>query len=189
MRSSEQLTPEQRSQWIAFLASIHPAGDPPTSRLMDEFYYVSHQITHLLESSLETAGISFAQFRILLHLSFCEWAGGCRGLNPSEISEHQGTRRNTISALIRNLEDSGLVERHLDPVDRRRFNIHLTDAGRQKVLDHTNNHIRTINTLFDILSPEEKEVLTTTLHKLNIHAQALKVNRPKHDAGDEHATR
>ena len=173
---------------MAFLAAIHPGSDPQTARLMDEFYITYRQISQLMETGFERTDVSFPQFRVLMHLYFCEWAGNCEGLNPSEISEHEGTRRNTISALIRGLEEEGLVERQLDPDDRRRFNIRLTNAGRQKVVDRTGSHIQMINSLFESLSPDEIKNFTLALHKLNTHAQGLKESRNNSAIGDDYAT-
>lgn len=188
MRPSNRFSPEQRNRWMDFLTTIHPESDPQTARLMDEFYVAYRQISQLMETSFERDDVSFPQFRVLMHLFFCEWIGSCDGLNPSEISEHQGTRRNTISALIRGLEDEGLVERQIDPEDRRRFNIRLTPAGRQKVLDRTSGHLQMINTLFETLSPEEIKTFTSVLHKLNAHSQTLKESRNNSVTGDEYAT-
>jgi DNA-binding MarR family transcriptional regulator len=93
-------------------------------------------------------------------------------LNPSEISERQGTSRNTVSALIRNLEDEGLVERDLDKEDRRKFNIRLTEAGRALVSEHASKHMRIIAGCFSTLNGDEQEALSQILNKLgeNIHA-------------------
>jgi DNA-binding MarR family transcriptional regulator len=88
------------------------------------------------------------------------------GLNPSEISERQGTGRNTISALIRDLEGDGLIERTLDLQDRRKFNIRLTPAGKEKVGQHSKNHLETIANCFDILDHDEKIYLAKLIARL-----------------------
>jgi DNA-binding MarR family transcriptional regulator len=165
---------DHHEHWSTFIRSLCPHSDPRAARLMHDFRIVAHQIYQLGESSVETAGLSYAQYRILMHLMFCEWAGNCEGLNPSEISATQGTSRNTISALIRSLEDEGLVERQLDNDDRRRFNIHLTEAGRRKVLDNVERHVRSVEGVFDVLSDEEMETLSALLRSLNRRAIALR---------------
>jgi DNA-binding MarR family transcriptional regulator len=135
---------------------------------------VSHQIHQLSASSLEEARISYPQYRILMGLYFCEWAGKCDGLNPSQISDQQGTSRNTVSALIRGLEDQGLVERYLDQADRRRFNIHLTEAGRRLIINQAGRHAQMINNLFSALSADESELLRNLLRILNRRAKTIK---------------
>jgi DNA-binding MarR family transcriptional regulator len=169
-----QFNEEQRERWIAFVRTMHPGSDPRAARLMDELRMVSHQLYQLNEANLEGTCLSYAQYRVLMSLYFCEWAGRCDGLNPSEISVHQGTSRNTISALIRSLEDEKLVERHLDSDDRRRFNIRLTNAGRRIILDHSSHFIQATDELFKVLTPEEMESLGALLHTLNRQARAMK---------------
>ena len=108
-------------------------------------------------------------------------------MNPSAISAQQGTGRNTVSALIRSLEDDGLIERRLDDNDRRRFNIALTDAGRQRVRQHANSHMQFVDHIFAAFSAEEMETLGGLLQKLNHCAQSYKEQKtPPH--GGFHAT-
>lgn len=174
MKPDDRFSTEQRQQWSAFFKALHPEIDPQASRLMDDFRMVAHQVFRLNETNLDSSGLSYAQYRVLTNLRFCEWSGMCEGLNPSEISANQGTSRNTISALIRSLEEEGLVERSLDNQDRRRFNIHLTEAGRRKVTDLAEHHTRLISELFSALSPTEIETLSILLQKLSRRVSALK---------------
>jgi DNA-binding MarR family transcriptional regulator len=165
---------EAGQQLVTFIQSLHSEGDPQVHRLMDEMRKVAHQLYRLSETSLETADLSYAQYRVLMGLYFNEWLGNTDGLNPSEISERQGTSRNTISALIRGLEEAGLIERDLDRHDRRRFNIRLTEAGRDKVRAHANQHMRLVANIFAVLSSDELETLGRLLNKLNQCAQSIR---------------
>lgn len=174
MKPDDRFSLEHRRQWAEFFKALHPDIDPQASRLMHEFRLVAHQVYRLSETNLDSSGLSYAQFQVLTNLRFCEWSGTCNGLNPSEISASQGTSRNTISALIRSLEEEGLVERSLDNQDRRRFNIHLTEAGRRKVADLAEQHTRLIGDLFSVLSPNDIETLSILLQKLSRRASVLK---------------
>ncbi len=174
MAKSDHFYNRKREDWAAFFREMRANSDPQVARLMDDFRKVAHMLYQLGESGLESTGLSYAQFHVLMGLRYSEWAGNCEGLNPSQISAQQGTSRNTISALIRSLEDEGLIERHLDEEDRRRFNIHLTEAGRRKVLDHINKHFQQTSELFSVLDQEEIETLSGLLQTLSRHAQALK---------------
>ncbi|WP_374687334.1 MarR family winged helix-turn-helix transcriptional regulator [Promineifilum sp.] len=180
---------ELRQKLFDFTESL--GGDPQAMRLMDEVRTVAHQLYQLNEASLEAAGLSYAQFRILMSLLFSEWQGSEAGLNPSEISDQQGTSRNTISALIRSLEESGLIERRLDQQDRRRFHIRLTEAGRHKLRNHAQQHVKTTDDIFAALSAEEMETLSNLLRKLNRCAHTLKEQSSPHTGGHfggSHAT-
>lgn len=165
---------DKRENWLQFMQSFYPEINPQTIRLMDELGFVARSIYHVGEQSVEEAGLSFAQYRVLMHLFFVEQMGERAELNPSEISDRQRVSRNTMSALIRNLEEDGLVERRLDPKDRRRFNISLTDRGRGVVRQHIHNHLEIIDHCFRVLSPDEQTTLRTLLQKLGAHVAAVR---------------
>ena len=167
---------EKRQKWMQFMQDFHAEIDPKTIRLMDELGFVSRSLFHMREQSVDEAGLSFAQYRVLMHLFFAEQMGDRSQLNPSEISDRQGVSRNTMSSFIRNLEEDGLIERDLDPDDRRRFNISLTDSGRALVSQHTRNHLKTIDSCFSTLTPEEQETFFQLLQKLGAHVTAVRQN-------------
>lgn len=157
---------EKRARWLAFVAQLNPEADPGTIRLSGLLHRVAHALYQLSEGSLTEANLSYAQYRLLMQLMFSEQFEACGGLNPSEISERQGISRNTVSALIRNLEAEGLIARQLDEQDRRRFLIRLTDAGRDKVRNHANHHFGMLHACFDGLSQAEQAQMSETLEKL-----------------------
>jgi DNA-binding MarR family transcriptional regulator len=160
---------QRREKWILFVQSMSPDLDSRAVSLMDELGFVSRSIYHLGEKSLDEAGLSFAQYKVLLHLLFAEQMGDRAELNPSEISDRQGVSRNTMSSLIRNLEASELVERRLDPTDRRRFFISLTEKGRSLVTDNARQHLATIGSSFQALTAGEQETLYQLLRKVGAH--------------------
>ncbi len=157
----------RRAEWMRFSQMLCPHTDPQVMELMGKLRTVSHAIYQRGESSLNEAGLSFAQYRVLLGLLFSEEIEGRDGLNPSEISERQGTNRNTISSLLRSLESADLVARALDPNDRRRFNICLTDAGRTLVREHATAHFATVGQIFSVLDADEMLMFGRILDKLN----------------------
>ena len=165
---------DKRRKWMQFMQGFNPQIDPQTMRLMDELGYVSRSIYHMGEQSVEDVGLSFAQYKVLMHLFFAEQMGERTELNPSEISDRQGVRRNTMSSFIRNLEKEGLVERRLDAHDRRRFNISLTDAGRAVVSQHIRHHLETIDRCFSALSADEQKSLLNLLQKLGTHVATVR---------------
>jgi DNA-binding MarR family transcriptional regulator len=165
---------DRRQKWNQFMLGFHPDISPQTVRLMDELGFVTRAIYHMGGQSVDEAGLSFAQYRVLMHLFFAEEMGESAELNPSEISERQGVSRNTMSSFIRNLEEAGLVERRLDPDDRRRFNISLTESGRALIREHTHNHLTIIDHCFIALTPDEQATLLSLLQKLGAHVAAVR---------------
>lgn len=161
----------RRERWRRLVQELNPDIDPGSIRLMEQMRLVSHALYQIGEHSLSQSGLSYAQYRILLNLFYAEMLDGRTQLNPSEISDVQGTSRNTISGLIRNLEEEGLVERHLDEKDRRKFNICLSQKGRDLVKEHNSRHMNVIGRCFSALDAGEQETLETLLTKVGESAR------------------
>jgi DNA-binding MarR family transcriptional regulator len=166
-RSAKKFSQERRQKWLAAVQSLAPEANPRAVRLMDEIRLIAHALYQIGELSVTSTGLSYAKYRLLMGLFFHEQLEGRGEMNPSEISAQQGTSRNTISALIRDLEEDGLLERSLDRQDRRKFNIRLTAEGRRLVHDHVSNHFQTVAACFDVLEEEEQETLSRLLTKLS----------------------
>lgn len=164
--SKHHFDQEKREKWFTFVQELNSEIAPDALRLMEKLRMVSHALHQIGEVSLADADLSYARFRLLMRLLFCEEFEGRVELNPSEISEKQGVSRNTVSSLIRDLEGEGLIERHLDQKDRRRFNICLTEDGRSRVRAHAGQHFQIIANRFSVLTPEEQAQLNDLLTKL-----------------------
>ncbi len=154
---------ERREKWLAMMQELDSDVDPRTLRLLERLRMVSHSLYQLGEQTLETAGLSYARFRLLLNLLKSEELDGRSELNPSEISTRQGISRNTVSTLVRDLEEEGLIERRLDPNDRRRFNIRLTENGRDLVRQHSAAHFRAVAGCLEALTTQEQQELSDLL--------------------------
>ncbi|MCB9419726.1 MAG: winged helix-turn-helix transcriptional regulator [Ardenticatenaceae bacterium] len=169
---------KRQQKWTSFVQALNPNLDPQTLRLMDEFQVLSRAIHHLNEQSVaEISGLSFAQYRVLMHLFFAEQMDECSELNPSEISHRQGVSRNTMSSFIRNLEDEGYVERRLDPHDRRRFKISLTENGRSLVTENARQNLANVGQYFMVLTNDEQETLSHLLRKIGEHIRTVREQR------------
>ncbi len=166
--------PKYHEKWIDLLQSLNPDIDPDSFRLMNEMRMTSRAMYHIGKSSVTASGLTYAQYGVLMHLFFAERVGERDELNPSEISERHGTSRNTVSSLIRSLEEQELVERSLDKQDRRKFNIRLTSDGRTLVETHIRQHFQIIGQCFTAFSADEKESLSRLLGKLRQTAVSLK---------------
>lgn len=165
---------EKREKWIALLQEMQADVDPNIVRLMDNMRQVSHALYQLSESSLTSAGLTFARFRLLMDLLISAQLDGREELNPSEISERLGISRNTVSTLIRELEQDGLIERQLDHSDRRRFNIRLTSSGQNLVRENASQHYHIISGCFEALTTKEQESLNKILTKLGTSIRAAR---------------
>jgi DNA-binding MarR family transcriptional regulator len=71
-----------------------------------------------------TLGVTRAQWRVLVQLGV---KGGQRQVDLAEALDVEPI---TLCRMIDRLEEAGLVERRRDEVDRRAWNIHMTDKAR-----------------------------------------------------------
>jgi DNA-binding MarR family transcriptional regulator len=125
------------------------------------------QLAELFESrQSEGQGISAPRWRLMMYLFMREKMGHAGGVMPTEISHFQQVSKNTISSLLRGLEEQGFIEREIDSEDLRAFRIHLTDAGREHITSTAPQRIEGINQLLAELSQEEIELLLALLTKV-----------------------
>ncbi|MDX1413496.1 MAG: MarR family winged helix-turn-helix transcriptional regulator [Candidatus Promineifilaceae bacterium] len=171
MIRTRTLDKKRSEKWDEFLRALDSDIDPGTFRLMGKMHGVAHMLYQAREAKLAEAGLSYARFRLLLNLLISEELDGKGEMNPSEISLKQGISRNTVSALIRDLEATGLIERHLDCDDRRRFNICLTLDGRNLVREHAGAHFRFIDSCFAEMNDDQQRELEELLDNLAINIE------------------
>lgn len=161
------LDAQKKDKWLRFIQQLSADTDPRKIRLMAQLRMATHALYQVSEESLAEANLSYAQFHLLMGLLFNEQIEDCPAMTPSAISRRQGTSPNTISALIRQLENSGLIARALDTQDRRKFNIRITDAGRRLVQEHAQRHLSSLDAAMAVLDNTEIETLSRLLDKLS----------------------
>jgi DNA-binding MarR family transcriptional regulator len=88
-----------------------------------------------------------------------------REMKVSEISKRLHVTPPTVTQLIKGLEANGLVERNIDPVDRRAVGIKLTEKGHKITGLAINDFLASINGLIEYLGEEQSEQLAELLVK------------------------
>lgn len=116
---------------------------------------------------IEDGGISGPRWGLLMRLYGEEKMGNTQGITPTSFSHSQRVSKNTISALLRGLEEQGLIRRELDSDDRRIFRIQLTQAGRDLVRSTAPAHLLYLNEMASALTLEERQQLLYLLEKLH----------------------
>ena len=81
------------------------------------------QLNDHLRAWLQARSLSPSKYKILTGLA----AG--KALSPSQLANHLGVRRPTLSGLVDNLQSQGLVVRTPDPGDRRSYRVTLSETG------------------------------------------------------------
>jgi DNA-binding MarR family transcriptional regulator len=129
-------------------------------RLIANQYEVLHD-----QQATQDDNLSGPRWGLLLRLAGEEERGNTTA-TPTYLSRCQNVSKNTISSLLRGLEDQGLIARELDRGDRRIFRIRLTPAGRHLIRTTAPLRIHWHNQLVAQLSPQEKDQLVELLSKL-----------------------
>ncbi len=138
-----------------------------TLEMVHHLFTSAGHIENLSNEHLRAYDLSSARLRLLVRLMQSQRFQQRDGISPSELSDTQGISRNTVSALLRSLEDQGLIAREVDPDDRRRFLIQLTPKGRELVGKAGPSNLDYVTRMFAGLEQEERETLLRLLQKLN----------------------
>jgi DNA-binding MarR family transcriptional regulator len=92
-------------------------------------------------------------------------------VTPARLAEAESVKRPTATRIIAHLTDSGMVERTVDPGDRRSFALSLTDAGRLYLEERRSRKSAYLSSILRGLPPEDVEILARA-------AQILDRTRP-----------
>ncbi|MFI7702996.1 MarR family winged helix-turn-helix transcriptional regulator [Nonomuraea sp. NPDC049480] len=125
------------------------------------------QVMRLLEPQVDRVftkhGLRQGEFDVLAAL---RRAGPPYTLIPSELSAVLMMSRAGMTNRLDRLEAAGLVERSLDPTDRRSFRVRLTGEGRRVVDESLTEHAANLARLAAPLTSEDAETLAGILRKL-----------------------
>lgn len=89
------------------------------------------------------------------------------GTAVSQIASLSGVKSTSLSRMLKNMEELGLIFRETDPGDKRSVKIFLTDLGREK-RKLAKDVVRKFNEyLNDHLSDKERMQLIKSLSKIN----------------------
>lgn len=130
------------------------------------------QLARVLEREtdrvFERHGLRRGEFDVLAALRRC---GPPYTLIPSELSAALMMSRAGMTNRLDRLEAAGLVERSLDPADRRSFRVALTAEGLRLVDAALTEHAATLERLAACLTEEEARTLARLLRVvLTTHA-------------------
>ena len=104
---------------------------------------------------------------------------------PSSIAKAIELKQATITVLLNQLEDAGLVTRSRDTKDRRRVWVRLTDAAH-KILGQSPDLLQSrFESAFDTLEGWEQSMIISTLERIAVMLNADEVEAaPVLDVGD-----
>jgi DNA-binding MarR family transcriptional regulator len=140
-------------------------AEPLTSRLG---YLLKHAQLNFSQSgarALESLNITGRQLAVLVVLDVAE------PLSQLDAARELGVDRTTMVALVDELEDKGLVERHRSPDDRRKNIVELTALGKKTLAEGERRHQKTEKTFLAGLTPIEADLFVHILKRLAADAE------------------
>ncbi len=103
--------------------------------------------------------LTMPQFRTLCLL-------GARDCLASELARKMVVARPTMTSILDGLAAKGLVQRMVDPLDRRQSPVRITDRGRLLLREFEEKAQERLASALAFLSEEERESLTRSLELL-----------------------
>jgi len=125
---------------------------------LDPFRYMGHLIRRAEQRhvaawqahSPDMTNVQFTALAVILRKP---------GSSQRQLGDELDLDRSTIADLVRRLEAGGLITRTASTADRRRFELHLTEAGRAQLERGRPIALAIEDELFGELSPEELSAL------------------------------
>ena len=109
-------------------------------------------------------------------------------MKVSEISKQLHVTSPTITQLMKGLEANGLIERNIDPIDRRAVGIKLTEKGELVTRHAAEVFSSSLNGLIEYLGEEQSDQLAELLFKVfRYYNEKTSVMNQSHWNGDEEA--
>lgn len=137
---------------------------------------MKHQQEHILAIRLKACGRFLyyqvggkaGQQRILMRLN-------THGrTTQKELQDVLEISSGALSEILQKMEDSGLILRTKSAEDKRQVDLVLTPEGREKAIFVETHYHRTLDRMFECLTPEQKSRLEETLGILTAHLDEIK---------------
>jgi MarR family transcriptional regulator, organic hydroperoxide resistance regulator len=88
------------------------------------------------------------------------------GLTQSEIAEQLSVQGATITNMLQRMEEAGLVVRQRDPDDNRLVRVYLTELGREKEREVTEQFRKLEDKIFEGMNDTQRDLLRGLLNQL-----------------------
>jgi len=128
-------------------------------RILEVVPKVMRTITADVRHHQLSVPLTMPQFRTLRLL-------GDRDCRASDLARQMVVARPTMTSILDGLAAKGLVQRTVDPLDRRQSPVRITDRGRLLLREFEEKAQERLAAAVAFLSEEERESLTRSLERL-----------------------
>ncbi len=140
-----------------------PDIDPGPMAICGEVWRASERLRQGVVANLSRFNLDFAGFDVIMTLRR-QGRGG--SLSPSLLAKEMMLSTSAMTNRLDRLEERGLIERTMDPNDRRGLKIILSEAGFALVDELVVSHVETEERLLAGLTNEERNQLRHLLNKI-----------------------
>lgn len=133
---------------------------PPEQNLAESFWMVARRLRHLSRDAVAPWDITPSHARALAVLA------RHRELRSGELADHLHVVARSVTDLVDDLVERGLVERRPDPHDRRAVLVRLTDEGTRVAEAIAQARAAQAETFFSVLSATDRAHLVRILGRL-----------------------
>jgi DNA-binding MarR family transcriptional regulator len=133
----------------------------------ERFITLYHRLHRAADDCMSASGLSLTRTKVLRQL---ERHGPTR---QGVLAIQFGVVPHSITDIVDALERDGLAERQPDPADRRAKLVVLTDKGAAALVVAGAAREHLLNQVFGAITPEERDVLSGLLDRLDAAASAL----------------
>lgn len=165
VKNPHEVIQKMRTYLRSHICEMAGLEDSTGIELISLLHMLDHFLIQQMDQNEHSTTISGPRFGMLIRLYSEELRGNRNGITPTQFTQYQHVSKNTISSLLRGLEQQGLIQRLLDTQDLRLFRIQLTDAGRELVREQIPVRIDRMNWMVSDLSGEERQTLIHLLEK------------------------
>ncbi len=138
------------------------------NQLCFPFYAVSRLITRAYQDDLDALGITYPQYLVLMVL----WEK--ENISVIEIGEKLILNTNTITPLLKRMENIGLITRTQAKTDQRKVLIALTEKGRSMQDEAAQIPFNLIKKMNVEITPDSVENMESLKNQLNELIKLLK---------------
>jgi DNA-binding MarR family transcriptional regulator len=150
-----------RYECLQAAAARVPGTDPAICQLFLNILHTGDVVSRGEAEFLARHGLNQARLIVLVLLDNSENAS----MRSSELAEHAGVSRATVTGLLDTMEKAGLVERRDDPRDRRASRVRITAAGSARLHEVQPLLHRWSEEILSVLSIRERGQLVVLLQK------------------------
>ncbi|TDR23292.1 MarR family winged helix-turn-helix transcriptional regulator [Marinicella litoralis] len=119
----------------------------------------------VMNIKLAKLGLTTAQHELLMNINHKP------GMSQQEISDRLLVVKSNTSALLKKLQQRGLIERRKDQQDARVHHLHLTSAGEQLLNQSMSVQIEVVQAMTAVMSEDEiqtnLEIMNRVYHSLD----------------------